>query len=364
MYSIYLEFYIGFVSLIFLVLLALGLMPTRRESYSQDKNYNLRVLVVMPCKGREINLEGNLKAAQNQNYRNYKFVTVVESVRDPAFKAIKKAGVDYLLADIKCRNCSGKVRNLCSAFRKYDNYELYVILDSDVTVNEHWLELLVAPFSNKSIGMATAFPEFRPVGGFWSHVKHCWGYVGFGLMENERTRFGWGGTLAFRSVLLKDKRHFAHFRESVADDIALTSINKSLGFRIAYVPESNPVIDSNDNFARFAEWSTRQTAFTLVANGTLFYVGMLFYLSNLLLLVSGLGLGLLVNPVFLVFLVPFLIGLARVYRRSRGSLDVLAVYPIMNFVYIFNLLKASRLQRVKWRGRVYSVRPAAKLEVQ
>jgi len=357
----YLDVYMFFLALVFLFLMIIAVIPGKKIKYAA-KNYNPKVLVIMPCKGTDIKLGDNLKSAQDQTYKSYKFITVVASKSDEALKAIHATKTDYILANKKYSKGSGKVTNLASAMAKYTNYDIYVILDSDVLVSRNWLELLIRPFSDKSIGLSTAFPIFEPIGGIWSKVKHSWGYVGFGLMENERTRFGWGGSLAFRKELLKGNA-FNYFAESISDDIALTKIAKRLKFKIAYVPEANPIVYTNDNFQQFVEWSTRQTAFSIAGSNKILYYGIAFYSANVLLLVSGIVLGIAVNPILFALLLPFVLNAAKAYKRSK-SLHVLAIYPFINFVYLFNLLKASTMRSVKWRGRTYDISKIPKTEIK
>ena len=198
--------YIVFLFIIWIVL-SYGAIRSILPKKEKNKGYVNRktpsVLVMIPCKGTDISLTRNLKSAMQQNYPNYSVIAIIESQSDLAFKSIKASGIKYMLANSKCKNCSGKVRNLASAISRFKNFDRYCIMDSDVHVGKSWLSLLVASM-NDGTGMATAFPIFNPVdGAFWSKAKHLWGFVGFGLMENEKTRFGWGGTLLFRKSLLR-----------------------------------------------------------------------------------------------------------------------------------------------------------------
>ncbi len=353
MFGILLMIYTVFLSLIFLFLLGVSLLPSSKMKYATRKNYRPKVLVIMPCKGKDIDLVANLKAAQGQSYANYRLVAVVDSKKDLAFKPINTTKTECIISDKKYGMGSGKVGAIATALKRYQA-DVYVILDSDVLVGERWLELLIAPLADKSFGISTAFPVFQPKAGFWSRVKHAWGYVGFGLMESERTRFGWGGSLAFKKELVNGK-YFDYFADSISDDIAITNLCKKLSMRLAYVPQANPIVYTDDDFGRFMEWSTRQTAFSIRGNSILFYYGVFFYSASILLFISGIVLGLLVSPVFLVFLLPFILGARKIYIRSDGSLEVLAIYPLINPMYLFNLLAASGMKSVQWRGRSYNI---------
>ncbi|HIH50589.1 MAG: glycosyltransferase family 2 protein [Candidatus Micrarchaeaceae archaeon] len=344
------EIFISFVALILLVLAA---RPKSKRDYETSKGFMPRTLVIIPCRGRDIALTRNLKAAKSQRYRNYDVVAVVDSADDEAVAHIRAAHMRFIVSDIQCRGCSGKVRAIVSALERFRNYDAYVILDSDVLAGKDWLSCVVAPLADRHIGISTSFPVFKPVGGFWSHVKFTWGFVGASLMESASTRFGWGGTLAFRTDLLS-KADILEFRGSVSDDIALTRIAKRKGLGIAYVPEARPVVETDEGFAAFVEWSTRQTAFSLAGDGRLFYYGVVFYSASVLCLLSGVALAVAVGPIFLLLLLPTFAAMAKMYMRS-GSAAAVCISPLINFVYLANLLRAKGMGSVTWRGRIYRV---------
>jgi cellulose synthase/poly-beta-1,6-N-acetylglucosamine synthase-like glycosyltransferase len=351
-------YYIAFLLLIWLVLTFGGIrgLAHKDEEKPKKPNGKMRILLMVPCKGTDISLERNLRNAMRQDYPHYRAVAIVESKKDPAFRAIKSSGIDYLMADFNCKNCSGKVRNLATAIRKFRNYDAYCILDSDVNADPHWLSSLAAAMDSKT-GISTAFPIFNPIdGGFWSKAKHIWGFVGQGLMENPKTRFGWGGSLLFRSELM-EKGGLERFSESVSDDIAITKLCKERGFSIAYAPAARPVVDCKESAGSFMEWSNRQTAFSVLGDRKIFYVGLVFYSAGALLLVSSIILSLWYSAWSVIFLLPFALFVARSFKRS-GSLD-LATIPIcllLTFIYLYNIANSAFMRRIEWRGRSYQLK--------
>ncbi|MGD0510538.1 MAG: glycosyltransferase family 2 protein [Candidatus Micrarchaeaceae archaeon] len=352
--NVYILAYAAFLTLIAAFLTLNALVPRKKEVY-KPTSYMPKTLVMIPCKGFDIGLKENLMAAKMQSYGNYEVVAIVASKGDTAFKSIRQTRTKFMVADLDCKDCSGKVRNIASALSKFKNYDAYVILDSDVLVGKDWLQLLVTPLANRKVGISTAFPFFEPVGrGFWQKVKHAWGFVGQGMMENSRTRFGWGGSLAFKKDLLS-KMDFDYFSESVSDDIALTNIARRKGLGIAYVPEANPVVRSDEDFGRFIEWSNRQTTLSVAGSRKILYFGLIFYSLSILLLVSAALLGALVNTLFFLLLAPFAVGAVVLYLRSGGRSYMLGIYFIMNFIYLYNMIVASRTRTIEWRGRSYDI---------
>jgi hypothetical protein len=332
----------------------IGLTPKKQETRQKQKKA-LKILLMVPCKGTDTGLERNLRNATNQDHPNYKAVAIVESAEDPAFKAIKAAGIDCIIGNFKCQNCSGKVKNLATAIKRFKNYNAYCIMDSDVNVGKGWLSSLASAMDGNT-GIATAFPIFNPVGGFWSMAKHVWGFVGFGLMENPETRFGWGGTLLFRKEILGDGG-FDIFSESVSDDITLTRLCKSRNLGIAYVPEATPVVDCSETARSFIEWSNRQTALSVLGNRQMLYVGLAYYSANALLLLSALVLSISYAHWLVILFLPFVLFIAKTYQRSRShNILIVPICFVVSFVYAYNLANSIFMKSIEWRGRTYTIR--------
>jgi cellulose synthase/poly-beta-1,6-N-acetylglucosamine synthase-like glycosyltransferase len=349
--------YIIFLFVIWLFLSSAGLrsLLVKKPEERKKPNPKLKILLMVPCKGTDIELERNLKNATKQDYPNYKAIAIVESKADPALTAIKKSGIDYMIADFKCEG-SGKVRNLASAIRKFKDCDAYCILDSDVNAQKGWLSALASGMDEKT-GIVTAFPTFNPVdGGFWSKAKHIWGFVGFGLMENPETRFGWGGSLLFRKELMKDGG-FELFSSSVSDDVTLTKLCKARGLTLAYAPEAKPIVDCKENARSFIEWSNRQTAFSVLGDKRNLYVGLVYYAAGALLLASAIILSIWSSYLFLILLIPFLLFVAVSYRRSgQSDLSIIPICFLLEFVYLYNIVNSTFMDQVEWRGKTYRLR--------
>jgi hypothetical protein len=236
---------------------------------------------------------------------------------------------------------------------------VFVIADSDIYCKKEWLRMLVEPLKDESIGVSTAFPLFEPVkhSGFWAKVKMMWGFVGDGLMESEVTRFAWGGSMAFRKELL-DAKGMKFFSGNISDDIAITKLVKAHKMRAYYVSKRIVYVPSNDDFHKFVEWSNRQTALTLLGYKETFLYGMLSYVSNILLLITGIVLTVYYSVYMAILLLPYFLSLARTYARADSkSLYIAAIFPMMNFIYIANLLAARKKRGIVWRGTQYTIKP-------
>lgn len=354
----FLAAYIALLTLTWLGLMALATisMAGNERNAPSRRKYMPKTLVMVPCKGIDITLSGNLASLANQSYRNYDVVAIVDDLSDPAVGAIRDAGIRLIRSSHWSGYASGKVRAIATAFTKFKDYEVYVVADSDVTVSRDWLAKLVGPLADGSVGVSTAFPYFRPVGGFWSKVKLVWGFVGNGMMESKITRFAWGGSMAFRKGLL-DEISFREFAASVSDDIPITRIAKRKGLEIKYVPERIVEVKSNDSFAEFKEWSNRQSALTILGNRKNFRYGVVLYSANILLLLSSILMAIIISPLFAVLLLPFVIGAVRMYMRAGvADPELFVAYLMVNFIYLANLIVANRMKYITWRGAKYHLK--------
>ncbi len=357
----------GLAVLSFAVLIALdigGLMPKKKAYHEHARgrsSYMPNTLVMVPCKGIDLTLEQNLKSLKAQDYKKHKLIAIVDSENDPALKIIKRLGISHIISDSKCKNCSGKVKAISTALEKFNDYEAYAIVDSDVSVGRGWLASLLAPLSDKTVGLSTMYPYFMPEHGFWSKIKMMWGFVGDSLLERESTRFGWGGSLAFRKELV-DKGAIKFFKDSkysVSDDICLTKITKSRGMRIEYVRSPKPVVNCSESFSSFFEWANRQTALTLLGYRKNLYVGLVYYSMEAVVIVSGVLLSVFASPLFLFMFLHYIRNIAIGYKRAKKHyLEMPLIVLALPFLYDINLIIASRMHEITWRGNRYKLMQA------
>lgn len=345
-----------YLYLIILVLLAAGLIfigiPRKVEDES-TLDYEPKTLVMIPCRGVDYSLRENIASIADQDYSNFDIIAIVDEETDPSVDTIRELSIPCIITSAECDSCSGKVRALSTAIEKNPGYDVYVICDSDITVNREWLRNLVSPLADPQVGLSTTFPFFNPVGGFWSKIKAVWGIVGQSLMESRLTRFGWGGSLAFRKDLL-DPESFRLFSESVSDDTALSSISSGKGLRISYSRKAQPTINSPDDFETFFEWSNRQTALSISATRRVFHFGLIVYISSILVFISAILLTLLYSDYFALLFLPTVLSIYNNARRSHRFFPLLVlITPVLPFLFLINLLVANSMDDIEWRGRTY-----------
>jgi cellulose synthase/poly-beta-1,6-N-acetylglucosamine synthase-like glycosyltransferase len=353
--------FIFFIAIVFVGMLFIDILPYfSHHKKARYMDYRPKALVIVPCRGVDASLLGNLKSISSQKYGNYKVVCVVDDGSDTSIPYIKAAGISFITSNFNVSGSrqSGKVNAILAALGKYKEFEVYVIADSDITVSKRWLANLVAPLQDKKIGLSTMFPKFIPKSGLWSKVKFVWGLVGEGMMENKITRFGWGGSMAFRKNLIdiKAMNMLTGSKYSVSDDICLTKITKSKGLSIEYVSEAQPVVYSYDSFSKFIEWSNRQTALSLLGYRRNLYYGGMFYSAEIVLIIFGVVLSATVSPIYLILLLHLVKSEIKTYMRVKRFDPSIALITIsIPFIYISNLIMAQNAEYISWRGRRYYI---------
>ena len=354
-HSLFFDIFVGIITLIFVGLTYIATVRSPGEQYATSLPGS--VLVIVPCRGKDYSLEENLRSILVESSGMGKVIAVVDSDEDEALPLIQAAGMDYILSTDRCRSCSGKVKAIVTALDKFQDFDVFVIADSDITVPKGWLSGLVSPLSDPSYGISTTFPYFNPVGGIWSRIKLVWGFVGLGMMESRLTRFGWGGSLAFtRRLLENDGLHF--LRTYVSDDVAITKLCKKRGLRIAYVKESAPKVNSPEHFSEFIEWANRQTALSIYATASVFRYGITFFSASIVVTLSAILLSIFVFPGFVILLTPSIITAIRNVKRARQTpLAVFIISIFIPFIYWYNLARARGMKQISWRGNSYLLHP-------
>ncbi len=345
-------FFVIFIILSAIFFLAIQLTKEKIRPPSEPPKG--RVLVMIPCKGLDLTLGETLSSIKQQEYDGFTPLCIVDDINDPAVTVIKNSGLKMIISDEKCKGCSGKVRALCSAIKQFPYFDYYVIADSDIIARKNWLNSLMTELSDRSVGLSTTFPIFVPNGRFWSHVKAVWGMVGLSMMKSNRTRFGWGGSLAFSRSLVDGYTDV--FCSSISDDIALSKICKKRGQTLSFNAEAIPLIHVDENRKTFMEWANRQVALSVSSGGSVLSFGLVYFLGQCVLMISSLILGYFVSHFFFLLLLPFFTQSLR-YRKAHGNLPagVVLIEFILPFIYSYNLLHAAKVKDIEWRGGKYTL---------
>ncbi len=339
----------------------------------------------MPCKGNEPGLERNIEATLKQTYDNYHTIIVTDTAQDPAYDVAKVVlerhpkTASHLYTSEFSVTASGKVAALLAALAKDAGCaDVYAFIDSDALVPPRWLEELVGPLKEESVGASTGFRWYFPLhGGFWSYVEAAWNASGTNLLFDHRYNFPWGGAMAARAETLEKIGIKQVWSNAVSDDLSLNSALRKNGYRTAFLPQCTVVTFNHTSPQRFIKWAIGQTALTRVFNRPLWNYGMMAYaffdFTFLLGLLSA-AIGASVAPVWFVpsalLLSPSVLGILRGAQRNSTFSRAIPEFKeefdrtrfrqavaslIVPWVMAYCIIRSARAQEIEWRGRIYKL---------
>lgn len=197
------------------------------------------VSVLKPLCGMEEGLERNLATLCVQTHPDYQIVFGVRDPCDPAIAVVSGLRARYprcvidLVVDPRLHGSNFKVSNLINMLPRA-RHELIVVADSDISVPTDYLERVVAPLADSSVGLVTCLYQGRPLPYLWSRVGalfiDTWFVPSVRLAHAFGARsFGFGATLALRRASLVAAGGFEALRNRLADDYWLGQLVRQQG---------------------------------------------------------------------------------------------------------------------------------------
>lgn len=356
------------------------------ESEQRTNDYTPFVSVIVPCRGKDENIEANLRSLFNQNFPSYEIIFVVDSVDDDAVAVIEKLRREnpqinsILIVAGKASGESQKIWNLRKAVQLVsEKTEVFVFADSDAQMRTDWLKSLVSPLHDETIGATTGYRWFIAKRfSLSSELCSVWNAsVASALGENEKSNFCWGGSTAIKRKTFEECKIVEHWRGKLSDDFVVTNVLKSTGKRIVFVPQALAVSIIDMSLLEMLEFTTRQMKITRVYSPNLwlncllgsglFNVVMLWSFLNLLTLNVSSFLSLF--SLFTILAVSFL-SIGKSILRLKAVQMVLKDYKhqirwqflthsvlwlFSPAIYFYNSLCALVSRRIVWRGIEYKL---------
>ena len=200
--------------------------------------------VILPCKGLDYDLEGNVTALLQQVYPFFELLIVTADAHDPARQVLEPLAarfpghrVRFITAGHSDQR-GEKVHNLIQAVAEADTAsEVLVFTDSDSRPHLLWLQELVAPLRNESVGVSTGYRWYFPAPkNFAGLLRSVWNGSVATLLGNHSHNFAWGGSMALRKTTFTAARVLNYWEHSLSDDYSLTQAMKDARLRIHYEP--------------------------------------------------------------------------------------------------------------------------------
>lgn len=202
----------------------------------------LSVSVLKPLCGAEPRLAANLRSFCAQDYpADWQIVFGVRDDHDPAISVVHELQAAYpdrdlqLVVDGELHGSNNKVSNLINIFR-HCRHEALVIADADIEVPPDYLRRVVAPLSDRSVGIVTCLYHGNPVGGLWSELGAQFIDEWFSTSALVSNLFGsrdfaFGATIALHRDSLFRIGGFRAIADQLADDWWLGELVRRQGLR-------------------------------------------------------------------------------------------------------------------------------------
>ena len=361
----------------------------RRETSRQIPDFHPFVSVIAPGRGLERGLTDNLRTLLTQDYPHYEVLFVFDRADDPAIEVVRqlKASSEIATRTIiagPATDSGQKVHNLRVAVTEIDpESEVLVFVDTDARPGKKWLEQLVAPLADESLGASSGYRWFLPVdGGIASRLRGVWNAsIASALGSDTSKNFCWGGSTAIRRTTFARLQLSERWRGTVSDDFMITRVLREANLPIHFTPNCLVPSVGDCDFKELFEFTTRQIKITrvyaphlwlpLLLGSALFTIvffgGLILLILQILQIVSNFP------PVILLIILCILFGLgaAKAFIRWRAANIPLANYqfelrddlaahiflwPFASLLYLYNCVVAGFSRRIRWRGITYELK--------
>ncbi|MDZ7620547.1 MAG: glycosyltransferase [Patescibacteria group bacterium] len=225
-----------------------------------------RVAVFAPCKGLDVELEGNLCALMAQDYPEFEVSFVVEAIDDPACKIIRRVMAAYphvasrLVVAGHAIESGQKVHNLRVATSQLSaDIEYLAFLDSDSRPRREWLRILVARFSEQRLGAVTGYRWFvpsRPT--LANHALYSLNCDVMTLLGRSSYYLVWGGSWAIRRDVFDQIGLRDAWKGTLSDDLVASQLLREARMPVRFEPAGVVASPVNQGWPEVMSFVRRQ----------------------------------------------------------------------------------------------------------
>src|ERR1044072_54508 len=211
----------------------------------KDRSLNTEpqaVSLMIPLAGADLNAYENYARFCRQDYRApYQIVFGVREATDTAIPVVQKLIADFPNQDIdlvinsEVIGANLKVSNLRNMFARV-KYELIVIIDSDIRVDKDYLRSVLAPLSERQVGLVTCLyrageaPDFGAALEAVGLTEFTMGVLTARLLEG--VKFALGSTMATTKSILQLVGGVEALKDYLADDFMLGNLVARAGYEV------------------------------------------------------------------------------------------------------------------------------------
>jgi ceramide glucosyltransferase len=211
--------------------------------YPQPINFDFHpaVTILKPICGLDRDAQANLASFCQQDYPEYQIIFAVRDRHDPVIELIQKMiqqfpDVDMqLVVSDRIIGANLKVSNLANAVTAA-KHEILLIADSDIRVGKDYLQRVIQPLQDQSVGVVTCL--YRSLAQGWVTTLEAVGtatdfHAGV-LVNNQLSgiKFAFGSTIVIRQQVLKAIGGFGAIADYLADDFQLGHLPALAGYKV------------------------------------------------------------------------------------------------------------------------------------
>lgn len=323
------------------------------------------VTILKPLHGGEPGLFNRLVSLCRQQHGGpIQIICGTQQITDSANDVVRllqrvhpSAQID-LVIDERSRGMNPKVANLVNMEAKARN-EIVVLSDSDIIVDERFVERVVAELENSKVGAVTCLYYGIAAGGSWAQMSAL--NINAQFLPNViiALAFGaarpcFGSAIAMRSQLLKRIGGLQSYLDELADDYAIGKAVRATGLDVIVPRWAVGHACFEYSFRSFWEHHIRSSR-TIRSIDPVGYVGTIF-MHPLMLSVLAAFLGaqhaIALPGIAFASRAVLTFSVERTFRLQHHSLWLLALHDAISFaVFVCSFFRGP----VEWRGQNYRI---------
>jgi ceramide glucosyltransferase len=239
------------------------------DPQSIDLEFHPPISILKPICGLDSNAYENLASFCQQDYPEYQIIFAVRNSEDPCVEVIEKIIYNFSELDIllivsdRVIGTNLKVSNLANAVAKA-KHEILVLADSDIRVGTDYLQRVIQPLQDESVGVVTCM--YRSFAQGWisileaiSTTTEFHAGVLVSKMQENGIKYAFGSTIAIPKKVLEAIGGFEAIADYLADDFQLGYLPVQAGYKVVlsnYIVEhvqiSNNLVDAIRRQIRWA----------------------------------------------------------------------------------------------------------------
>ena len=212
-------------------------LPPRNDAFAPPAS------ILKPVRGMDRDAYENFASYCQLDYPEYELIFAAADPHDRAVPIIQKLQRDFpgrqirLVTSVESLGENQKVSNLCRLVKEA-NYELLVMTDTDVRVEQDYLREVVAPFADPAVGAVTSFYRCRDGGTLAADLDRlgmCTDSVPSALVARKlegKVQFAFGWTMATTKKHLAEIGGWESMTNHHSDDFELGNRIARRGHRV------------------------------------------------------------------------------------------------------------------------------------